>query len=506
MRRLALILFALAALAPALFADFGDGGDYSGGSSDGSSSSSSSDWGSSSSSSSDWGSSSSSDYGSSGGGSGEFTSEDAIWLGITVVVILVICGGSIVSQSISARVRYKAAQVEAAAPAPDWAEPIRATDPNFSRVLFMDFANLVFVKYHEARGKQGKREMILPYLGKRLRQTVMNDSTSVDGVVVGGRAVKGAGYDSGGAFVTVIFRANVFEIVGGARTRTFVEQALTFAAPPNYQTTAPDKLMALGCPKCGSPEELALDGRCKSCGASADAEKGWQVIAAAQIKREVKGPEQRRIGHFNRGLDKPTIFDGNLGAALRELHARDTAFSLEAFRQRAEHIFRELQEGWAARDVARLRPHLTDGLFNSVRFALTRNDDLRLQYVCADINIYKFEVARIEHDSFFDAITVRMYCTMVDYALDAQGELFKGDNKSKRDYSEYWTFLRRSGVSPSTGSGRAGAREAGKCPSCGAPLDKINMAGVCGYCNAKIVSGNFDWVLAQIDQDEEYRG
>lgn len=498
MRRLALILFALAALAPALFADFGDGGDYSGGSSDGSSSSSSSDWGSSSSSSSDWGSSSSSDYGSSGGGSGEFTSEDAIWLGITVVVILVICGGSIVSQSISARVRYKAAQVEAAAPAPDWAEPLRATDPNFSRVLFMDFANLVFVKYHEARGKQGKREMILPYLGKSLRQTVMNDSTSVDGVVVGGRAVKGAGYDSGGAFVTVIFRANVFEIVGGARTRTFVEQALTFAAPPNYQTPAPDKLMALGCPKCGSPEELALDGRCKSCGASADAEKGWQVIAAAQIKREVKGPEQRRIGHFNRGLDKPTIFDGNLGAALRELHARDTAFSLEEFRQRAEHIFRELQEGWAARDVARLRPHLTDGLFNSVRFALTRNDDLRLQYVCADINIYKFEVARIEHDAFFDAITVRMYCTMVDYALDAQGELFKGDNKSKRDYSEYWTFLRRSGVS--------GARDAGKCPSCGAPLDKINMAGVCGYCNAKIVSGNFDWVLAQIDQDEEYRG
>lgn len=506
MRRLALILFALAALAPALFADFGDGGDYSGGSSDGSSSSSSSDWGSSSSSSSDWGSSSSSDYGSSGGGSGEFTSEDAIWLGITVVVILVICGGSIISQSISAKVRYKAAQAEQAAPAPDWAEPIRAADPNFSRVLFMDFANLVFVKYHEARGKQGKREMILPYLSAELRQAVLADATGVDGVVVGGRFVESALLRHGCPCITVIFRANVFEVSGGTRTRTFIEQALTFLGPQHYQSPSPDKLMALGCPKCGSPEELALDGRCKSCGAMADGSEAWQVIDATTRRHEIKGPEQRRIGHFNRGLDKPTIFDANLGAGLRELHARDTAFSLEAFRQRAQHIFRELQEGWAARDVARLRPHLTDGLFNSVRFALTRNDELRLEYVCADINIYRFEVARIEHDAFYDAITVRMYCTMVDYALDAQGELFKGDNKSKRDYSEYWTFLRRSGVSPSTGSGRAGAREAGKCPSCGAPLDKINMAGVCGYCNAKIVSGNFDWVLAQIDQDEEYRG
>lgn len=498
MRRTVLILFALAALAPSLFADFGDGGDYSGGSSDGSSSSSS-DWGSSSSSSSDWGSSSSSDYGSSGGGSGEFTSEDAIWLGITVLVIVVICGASMISQTRGARAAYRVAPQADVTVAPvQWADSIRASDPNFSRVLFMDFANLVFVKYHEARGKLGKREMILPYLSEAMRKNAMNDNTSVDGVVVGGRFVENAGYNRGGGNVTVVFRANVFEISGGNRTRTFVEQALTFVSPPDFQSPDPDKLMALGCPKCGSPEEPALDGRCKSCGAPANGNYSWQVIAIGHRRHEVKGPEQRRIGHFNRGLDHSTVFDANLGAALRELHARDGAFTVGAFQRRAEHIFRELQEGWAARDVARLRPHLSDGLFNSVRFALTRNEDLRLQYVCADINIYKFEVVRIEHDAFFDAITARIFCTVTDYALDAQGQLFKGDNKSKRDYSEYWMFLRRSGVS--------GSREPGLCPSCGAPLDKVNMAGVCGYCNAKIVSGNFDWVLAQIDQDEEYRG
>jgi hypothetical protein len=305
-------------------------------------------------------------------------------------------------------------------------------------------------------------------------------------------------FHHGCACITVVFRANVFETSGGTRVRTFVEQALTFLAPLNYQTPEPDKLMALGCPSCGNPEELQLDGRCKSCGVMADGTTAWQLIIVQPRKHEVKGPEQRRVGHFNRGLELVTIADPNLGAGMRELTARDAAFNVAAFRARAEHIFRELQQGWAARDVARLRPHLSDGLFNSVGFALTRNDELRLQYVCADINIYRFDLARVEHDAFFDAVTARIFCTMTDYALDAQGELFKGDNKSKRDYSEYWTFLRRSGVS--------GAHDAGKCPSCGAPLDKINMAGVCGYCNAKIVSGNFDWVLAQIDQDEEYRG
>lgn len=494
MKRIAPILLLLAVVSSPLLADFGDGGDY-GGSSDGSSSSSS-DWGSSSSS-SDWGSSSSGDWGS-GGGSGEFTSEDAIWLGITVVVILAICGGSIVSQSISARFRHKPARAEPAVAVPDWAEPIRAADPNFSRVLFMDFANLVFVKYHEARGKQGKREMILPYLSAELRNEIMRDTTSIDGVIVGGRFVESAMLRHGCPCITITFRANVFEMSGGTRVRTFVEQALVFLGPQHYLSPAPEKLMALGCPQCGSPEELALDGRCKSCGAMADGSNGWQVIDATVRKREVRGPEQRRIGHFNRGLELPTLYDPDLGAGLRELRARDTAFDMDKFQARAEHIFTELQQGWAARDVARLRPHLTDGLFNSVRYALTRNDDLRLKYVCADIDIYSFELVRVEHDAHFDAITARIFCRMMDYALDTNGELFKGDNKRKRDYSEYWTFLRRSGVS--------GARDTGQCPSCGAPLDKINMAGVCGYCNAKIVNGSFDWVLAQIDQDEEYRG
>ncbi len=30
------------------------------------------------------------------------------------------------------------------------------------------------------------------------------------------------------------------------------------------------------------------------------------------------------------------------------------------------------------------------------------------------------------------------------------------------------------------------------------------MAGICDYCGAKITSGDFDWVLSRIEQDEAY--
>ena len=43
------------------------------------------------------------------------------------------------------------------------------------------------------------------------------------------------------------------------------------------------------------------------------------------------------------------------------------------------------------------------------------------------------------------------------------------------------------------------------CPNCGADI-KISMAGICEYCGSKITSGNFDWILSSIEQDEAYQG
>ena len=43
------------------------------------------------------------------------------------------------------------------------------------------------------------------------------------------------------------------------------------------------------------------------------------------------------------------------------------------------------------------------------------------------------------------------------------------------------------------------------CPNCAAELN-ITMAGECEYCGSKLTSGDFDWVLSEIQQDEEYTG
>ncbi|MEO7093069.1 MAG: hypothetical protein ABI175_07460, partial [Polyangiales bacterium] len=79
-----------------------------------------------------------------------------------------------------------------------------------------------------------------------------------------------------------------------------------------------------------------------------------------------------------------------------------------------------------------------------------------------------------------------------------QGSVVSGSDRQERAFTEYWTFIRMAGV-----AGRPTVDKS--CPACGAPL-QVNMAGSCGHCQAKVTSGQFDWVLSRIEQDDTYAG
>ena len=99
-------------------------------------------------------------------------------------------------------------------------------------------------------------------------------------------------------------------------------------------------------------------------------------------------------------------------------------------------------------------------------------------------------------DRWFHAVTVRVRATGRDYTVDESIALASGDRD--REYAEYWTLIRS--------ASRPGATHAEPvCPSCGAAL-AINQAGDCEYCKVKVTTGEFDWVLSRIGQDDSYTG
>lgn len=375
-------------------------------------------------------------------------------------------------------------------------------DPNFSRVLFIDFAHLLYVKFHESRGGLGLRgsnAAVAPYLSAELRAGLQRGNTKVHEVTVGSLHIGEVWPANGQMRVAVEYKANVVEEANGQKVRLFYRQRFVFARPESVLTQPPEKVLKLGCPNCGSAAELKLDGSCPSCGSMVGGgEMDWQIIRAETSVRERVG-EAIVSGGVEVGTNLPTVFSPTLAAQRRALAARDPEFNWVVLNQRAKHIFLEIQQGWTALDESRLRPYETDTIFDSHRYWLERYREEGTRNVLENVQVTQMEVAKIEHDAWFDAITLRIFASMIDYNL-LRGGGVQGSQSKPRKFSEYWTLVRRSDHKPRAAGG------ANSCPSCGAPLDKITRAGICEYCGSKIVNGDFDWVLAIIEQDEEYRG
>ena len=90
--------------------------------------------------------------------------------------------------------------------------------------------------------------------------------------------------------------------------------------------------------------------------------------------------------------------------------------------------------------------------------------------------------------------------TGLDYVVrDGDGHVVRGSTEPR---APVHASTGRSSAAP--GASRP-TRTRPECPSCGAPL-AIGMAGDCRYCKAKVTTGEFDWVLSRIEQDEAYTG
>ncbi|MCA8914013.1 MAG: TIM44-like domain-containing protein [Planctomycetes bacterium] len=508
-RAFVLVLITSATLtAGSAFARGGDGGDYSGdGSSSGSSSSSGSDWGGSSSSSSDSDySSGSSDYGeSSGGGGGDVGG--AIGLLVILGIFGFAYGATLLGKLRDSRSRKRrTASPPRPSPSADLS-PLRDLDKNFSPVLFTAFAHLVYVKYHESRGgivrRSAEEFAVAPYLNEKLRKQVRKANESISQVVVGDMTVSAMKIYAESVHLHVDYKSNVvYKDRRGRPRRMLLQEQLVFSRQKTVRTRKPEKVLALGCPRCGTKQEPDLAGRCPSCGEiTGDGRMDWQVTAIRELNapKPVKGSVAGG-GGVEPGTDLPTVMDPNFKSAERELKQRDPNFDWSVFTARAHAVFTKLQEGWTRRDENILRPFELDHVYDTHRIWLERYREEGVVNVLKDIKIEYIKPVKIENDAWFDSITVRIRASMLDYKQRDSGQHLSGATRKRKVFTEYHTLVRRS-----TDRARKNP-EPLRCPQCGAPLDKISQVGVCGYCDSRITTGEFDWVLAEITQDEEYGG
>ncbi len=379
---------------------------------------------------------------------------------------------------------------------------MRTVDPAFSIVVFEDFLYALYAEVHAARGA-GQLDRYSAYLAPGVAQQLAHgDVAAVDTIVVGAMRFTGERGVGGGGDVEVgiEIESNYNEVDRAGKGHAFyVRERWTVARKAGAKSRAPDRARVIGCPSCGARLDMVHAGRCNHCGKDvANGDFDWVVRSANVVEREARGP-MLTGNTAEEGTSLPTVYDPEVQARGAALMAKDPSFSTQSFEQRVALVFDTFQRAWSARDLGSMRPFLSDSLFETQSYWVRAYLAQRLRNVTENARILRIEHVRIESDAFYDAITVRLFATSLDYTLaDDGGKVVSGSRSRERQYSEYWTFIRAAGKKGPTRTDLA-------CPSCGAPL-AINMAGVCNYCKAKVTSGEFDWVLSRIEQDEVYTG
>ena len=460
------------------------------------------------------GGSRSSGGGSGGGGDGGALAELVIWLlfqqpiigvpllGVVVVVLIV--------KSVSKTKNQGWATTSIGAPAGAPVEPsrgvprvaldeIRALDPGFSVVLFEDFVYMLYAAIQRARatGMQSIAAYVAPEVAQSLTCPTLKD---VHGIIIGAmRTVHFSGIRDATLEVEVEIEANFEEQPqSGSVRRFYVVDRLLLTRAASARSRPIERAQTLDCPNCGAPLEAVRGTQCSYCREDVGSGRfDWMVRHFSNVKSEPRGP-LLTSNVREEGTDLPTIVDAGAMVRFQELQQRDPTLTWEAIESRVAHVFAELQVAWSGRDAKRIRPYVSDNLFQSMVYWIDLYTQQRCRNVTDNARILRVEIANILGDMHYDAVTVRLYATSLDYTVSDDGRILSGSRSRPRAYSEYWTLIRS--------AHRKGAtRGNDNCPNCQAPL-KVGMTGNCEFCRVKVTSGDFDWVLSRIEQDEAYTG
>jgi hypothetical protein len=420
-------------------------------------------------------------------------------------------------------------------PPPKDLDAIRGLDPEFSVVLFEDFAYALYAKAHESRADRRQLDALAPYLSAAARDELASRPPAgvpVAAVVVGAMravdlrlpgppglpvppALPGAPDPLGtpappGAPATAAARPQVLVVLefesnltvgaGTGDATQYVRERWHLVRDAGVRSRPPEAVRSFHCPNCGAPFSPGAAGdRCEYCGEVVSGGRfDWSVAATQPLEIESRPPALTgTVAEV--GTDWPTIAHPALAERWAELEQADPASGTQQLAARLQLIYNELNPAWTALDLSPVRGYVSDGLFDYLQYwiAAYRHQGLRNQL--RDMRLTRWQLVKVVRDKHFDAVTFRIWGSGRDFTVRQDtGAVVGGNPDADRDYSEYWTLIRGAGV-------RGAPRTDKNCPNCAAPL-AVNMAGECNHCGAKITSGEFDWVLSKIEQDESYSG
>lgn len=194
---------------------------------------------------------------------------------------------------------------------------------------------------------------------------------------------------------------------------------------------------------------------------------------------------------------EPNISEESVVNQIRRI---DPNFSKDEFLSWAKDVFVKLQYAWSDRNLDILRCFETPQLFEHHRGQIQRYIKNKQINKLEKVSINWAKLFEFKQDGSREVLSVLLNTKMIDYIFDEQKkEIIKGSNNQFEVNTYKLTFVRSAGVKTVPGTISVNTTN---CPNCGAPV-QITASGKCSYCGSVITTGNFNWVLSNMETYKE---
>lgn len=180
-----------------------------------------------------------------------------------------------------------------------------------------------------------------------------------------------------------------------------------------------------------------------------------------------------------------------------EFLKRNPGFEAAVLLAKVQTAFPAIQQAWTQQDLAPVRRWISDGVWQRFNTQFTMMKRLGQTNRISKLQIHRVFIDAIEQDGSFDIAHVGIHFSADDDFVSTKFPAL--DQRGPLDMLEYWSFIRKSGASGKD------LYHGNLCPACGAelPTDMGEVAR-CASCHAVSTLGDYDWVLCEITQADDY--
>jgi len=219
---------------------------------------------------------------------------------------------------------------------------------------------------------------------------------------------------------------------------------------------------------------------------------GAMQSAAGQAAGAALGAALATTAARRGGAPWPSAPELDMRGAVDRIRARDPAFEMETFLQRAEMIFFLVKRGIQRNEPVTIRPYLGDAVFTAVASGISQAAARHQHALLESLNVRAVHAESATCDDSGQRIRVHFDLVYRGKMLNDAGQVV-ADEGSDRQHGECWTFSRGASATTPQNGGVVAAR----CPGCGAEL-RLNLDGTCAHCRASVTSGELDWVVSEV--------